>query len=57
MKDKNKNINEPEKQELSRELGLFQLTMMGAGMMIGAGVFVATGIAIGEAGTGRNNFV
>ncbi|MBN2878381.1 MAG: amino acid permease [Clostridia bacterium] len=52
MKDKNKNINEPEKQELSRELGLFQLTMMGAGMMIGAGVFVATGIAIGEAGTG-----
>ncbi len=37
---------------LSRELGLFQLTMMGAGMMIGAGVFVATGIAIGQAGPG-----
>jgi len=45
---KNNNTN----QELSRELGLFQLTMMGAGMMIGAGVFVATGIAIGKAGTG-----
>ena len=37
---------------LSRGLGLFQLTMMGAGMMIGAGVFVATGIAIGTAGSG-----
>lgn len=39
-------------QHLSRELSLFQLTMMGAGMMIGAGVFVATGIAIGQAGPG-----
>ncbi len=39
-------------QQLSRELGLFELTMMGAGMMIGAGVFVATGIAIGQAGPG-----
>ena len=38
--------------ELSRDLTLFQLTMMGAGMMIGAGVFVATGIATGIAGTG-----
>jgi len=37
---------------LNRGLGIFQLTMMGAGMMIGAGVFVATGIAIGEAGSG-----
>ena len=37
---------------MSRELGLFELTMMGAGMMIGAGVFVATGIAIGQAGAG-----
>ncbi|MEX1377772.1 MAG: amino acid permease [Eubacteriales bacterium] len=48
MKENNNNTQ----QELSRELGLFQLTMMGAGMMIGAGVFVATGIAIGKAGTG-----
>ena len=48
MKENNNNTQH----ELSRELGLFQLTMMGAGMMIGAGVFVATGIAIGKAGTG-----
>ncbi len=54
MNDNNINNTgtESTKQELSRELGLFQLTMMGAGMMIGAGVFVATGIAIGKAGTG-----
>lgn len=38
--------------ELSRELSLFHLTMMGAGMMIGAGVFVATGISIGVSGPG-----
>ena len=37
---------------LSRGLGVFQLTMMGAGMMIGAGVFVETGIAIGQSGAG-----
>lgn len=40
------------KSELSRELSLFHLTMMGAGMMIGAGVFVATGISIGVSGSG-----
>jgi len=33
-------------------MSLFQVTMMGAGMMIGAGVFVATGIGIGIAGPG-----
>ena len=38
--------------ELSREMSLFQITMMGVGMMIGAGVFVATGIGIGMAGPG-----
>ncbi|PRX32513.1 L-asparagine transporter-like permease [Orenia metallireducens] len=38
--------------ELSRDLTLFQVTMMGVGMMIGAGVFVATGIAIGVSGPG-----
>lgn len=48
-KGKKSNTHQP---ELARELGLFQLTMMGAGMMIGAGVFVATGIAIGKAGSG-----
>lgn len=38
--------------ELSRELSLFHVTMMGLGMMIGAGVFWGMGISIGEAGPG-----
>ncbi len=38
--------------ELSRELTLFHITMMGVGMMIGAGVFVGTGISIGKSGPG-----
>lgn len=38
--------------ELSRELNLFHITMMGMGMMIGAGVFLGMGIATGEAGPG-----
>lgn len=38
--------------ELSRELSLFQITMMGLGMMIGAGVFLGMGISIGKAGPG-----
>ena len=49
VKQKHKHEVQP---ELSRELSLFQLTMMGAGMMIGAGVFVATGISIGISGAG-----
>ena len=52
QKDKKKVEIIEEKTTLSRNLGVFQLTMMGAGMMIGAGVFVATGIAIGKAGPG-----
>jgi len=48
---KKKHIDEVQP-ELSRELSLFHLTMMGAGMMIGAGVFVATGISIGISGGG-----
>ncbi|MFO8081675.1 MAG: amino acid permease [Armatimonadota bacterium] len=36
--------------ELSRDLGLFDITMVGVAAMIGAGVFVLTGIAAGEAG-------
>ncbi len=40
------------KTELSRELTLFQLTMMGLGMMIGAGVFLGIGNAIHHAGPG-----
>jgi basic amino acid/polyamine antiporter, APA family len=38
--------------ELSRELSLFKITMMGLGMMIGAGVFIGMGISIGQAGPG-----
>lgn len=45
-------MSPPIKSELSREMSLFQITMMGVGMMIGAGVFVATGIGIGIAGPG-----
>lgn len=40
------------KTELSRELTLFHVTMMGVGMMIGAGVFMGTGVSIGKAGAG-----
>ena len=36
--------------ELSRELSLFKITMMGLGMMIGAGVFIGMGISIGRRG-------
>jgi len=38
--------------ELSRELKLFHLTMMGVGMMIGAGVFLGVGNAIHYSGPG-----
>jgi len=37
---------------LSRDLGLFDITMIGVAAMIGAGIFVLTGIAAGEAGPG-----
>ncbi len=36
--------------QLSRDLGLFEITMVGLAAMIGAGVFVLTGIAAGVAG-------
>ena len=36
----------------SRDLGLFDATMIGVGAMIGAGIFVLTGIASGVAGPG-----
>ena len=42
----------PVASELSRELTLFQVTMMGLGMMIGAGVFVGIGNSIAIAGPG-----
>jgi amino acid transporter/nucleotide-binding universal stress UspA family protein len=38
------------KVKLSRDLGLFSITMIGVGAMIGAGIFVLTGIAAGTAG-------
>ncbi len=38
--------------ELSRDLTLFHITMMGLGMMIGAGVFVGMGICLGLVGPG-----
>jgi APA family basic amino acid/polyamine antiporter len=38
--------------ELSRDLNLFHITMMGLGMMIGAGVFLGVGNAIYVAGPG-----
>jgi basic amino acid/polyamine antiporter, APA family len=38
--------------ELSRDLKLFHITMMGLGMMIGAGVFLGIGNAVGAAGPG-----
>ena len=38
--------------ELSRDLSLFQVTMMGLGMMIGAGVFLATGRCMARVGPG-----
>ncbi|MCK4765664.1 MAG: amino acid permease [Candidatus Aminicenantes bacterium] len=38
------------KTQLSRDLGLFHVTMIGVGAMIGAGIFVLTGIAAGHAG-------
>jgi amino acid transporter/nucleotide-binding universal stress UspA family protein len=38
--------------ELSRDIGLFTVTMVGVGAMIGAGIFVLTGIAAGAAGPG-----
>ena len=40
------------KTELSRDLSLFHLTMMGLGMMIGAGVFLGIGNSVFVAGPG-----
>jgi amino acid transporter/nucleotide-binding universal stress UspA family protein len=40
----------PEEVTLSRDLGLFTITMIGVGGMIGAGIFALTGIAAGVAG-------
>ncbi len=42
--------NNPIEIGLSRDLSLFDITMIGVGAMIGAGIFVLTGIAAGTAG-------
>jgi len=42
----------PVSAELSRDLTLFHVVMMGLGMMIGAGVFVGIGITVPKAGPG-----
>jgi amino acid transporter/nucleotide-binding universal stress UspA family protein len=54
MNSKQNSIATPlsEKVTLSRDLGLFTITMIGVGGMIGAGIFVLTGIAAGIAGPG-----
>ena len=44
----------PVSSELSRELGLFHVTMMGLGMMIGAGLFIGIGKSIHEVGSGSS---
>ncbi len=44
--------NHPVNAELSRDLGLFQVTLMGVGMMIGAGVFLGIGNGLYNAGPG-----
>jgi amino acid transporter len=46
-------MNQPHT-ELSRDLSLFDITMIGVGAMIGAGIFVLTGIAAGAAGNGSS---
>jgi amino acid permease len=38
--------------ELSRDLNLFHVTMMGVGMMIGAGVFLGIAECVGVVGPG-----
>jgi amino acid transporter/nucleotide-binding universal stress UspA family protein len=47
---KNEEDFKPQHHALSRDLGLFPVTMIGVGAMIGAGIFVLTGIAAGVAG-------
>jgi len=44
--------SKPVSAELSRDLNLFHVTMMGLGMMIGAGVFIGIGISTHHAGPG-----
>ena len=50
MQNQSHQANGEQKVALSRDLGLFTITMIGVGGMIGAGIFVLTGIAAGVAG-------
>jgi len=45
-----KHTAQPVHVAFSRDLGLFDASMIGIGAMVGAGIFVLTGIAAGEAG-------
>jgi amino acid transporter/nucleotide-binding universal stress UspA family protein len=50
MNDVNGENNAAVKVALTRDLRLFDITMIGVGAMIGAGIFVLTGLAAGQAG-------
>jgi len=52
MQKNTERIEQPDSTQVTfaRDLGLFDATMLGIGVMIGAGIFVLTGIAAGEAG-------
>jgi len=52
VSDRSGKSGTPVSAELSRDLTLFHVTMMGLGMMIGAGVFVGIGITVPKAGPG-----
>ncbi|MCP1393228.1 MAG: amino acid permease [Methanothrix sp.] len=43
-------MKEPEKMELKRELGLFEVTLSGVGIILGAGIYALIGKAAAQAG-------
>lgn len=50
VKSLDKIIETAEKKALKRQLGAFQLTMLGIGAIIGTGIFVLTSVAAQSAG-------